>query len=160
YIGLARAHGHGRPAIVVMHGLAGSGKSTVSEALVELTGGIRVRTDVERKRLHGLQSSDRSDSPVAEGLYSKAETDRVYRHVCGVVLGIAKAGFVAIADGTFLKRWQRDLFRDAAESIGVPFVIVACAAPLPLLRERVERRAAKGDDASEATLAVLETQLM
>ena len=159
YIQLATLHGQGRPAIVVTHGLAGSGKTTVSEELLEFTGAIRVRTDVERKRLHGLSADAHTDSPVAEGIYTENETQRVYRHVCSLVRGIVTAGYVAIADGTFLKRWQRDQFRDAATALGVPFMIVSCSAPLPTLRRRVERRLASANNASEATAAVLEEQM-
>jgi uncharacterized protein len=43
-----------RPAVVITRGLAGSGKTTLSQALLEMIGAVRIRTDVERKRLHGL----------------------------------------------------------------------------------------------------------
>jgi predicted kinase len=41
----------------------------------------------------------------------------------------------------------------------VPFVLVACAAPEEVLRERVARREREGHDASEAGLAILERQI-
>jgi uncharacterized protein len=41
----------------------------------------------------------------------------------------------------------------------VPFHILACEAPLDVLRQRITERQASGLDASEATLAVLEQQL-
>ena len=44
----------GVPALVLMHGLSGSGKTTVSQQVVERFGAVRVRSDVERKRLHGM----------------------------------------------------------------------------------------------------------
>ncbi len=50
----------GVPALIVMHGLSGSGKTTVSRALVEALGAMRLRSDVERKRLHGLEAGART----------------------------------------------------------------------------------------------------
>ena len=54
YVALARAWAEPpHPAMVVMHGLSGSGKTTVSDAITAPLGALRVRTDVERKRLRG-----------------------------------------------------------------------------------------------------------
>src|SRR5262249_1556908 len=114
YIRLAKSHGRQRPALVLMHGLAGSGKTTMSEHLMQRVCAIRLRTDIERKRIHGLEAEAQTDSPVARGIYTDVDTQRVYGRICVLARAIAEAGFVAIADGAFLKRWERDLFRKAA----------------------------------------------
>ncbi|MFH1604932.1 MAG: AAA family ATPase, partial [Pseudomonadota bacterium] len=41
-------------ALVIMHGLSGSGKTTIAQDLAQTLGAVRLRSDVERKRLHGL----------------------------------------------------------------------------------------------------------
>jgi hypothetical protein len=64
-----------------------------------------------------------------------------------------------IVDATFLKHAQRTAFRALAQELGVPFVIASFPAPQEVLRARVTARAARGGDASEAELAVLETQI-
>ena len=51
------------------------------------------------------------------------------------------------------------MFRETAAALGVPFVILAVSAPEATLRERIARRRQRGDDASEATLDVLDAQL-
>jgi hypothetical protein len=66
---------------------------------------------------------------------------------------------VAIVDGTFLKRWQRDLFRARAAELGFPFVILAFTASDATLRARIVERAQRATDASEADLGVLHGQL-
>ncbi|OFV89973.1 MAG: hypothetical protein A3H95_09835 [Acidobacteria bacterium RIFCSPLOWO2_02_FULL_64_15] len=73
--------------------------------------------------------------------------------------GVLRAGYIAIADGAFLKRWQRDLFHGLANELGIPFVILDLAADAAMLRERIARRIETGRDASEATLAVLNHQV-
>jgi hypothetical protein len=72
---------------------------------------------------------------------------------------VVTSGLTALVDGTFLRRWQRDLFRDLAAELRVPFVIVDVSAAEATLRERVRRRASAATDASEAGIAVLEYQL-
>ncbi|MCM2328846.1 MAG: AAA family ATPase [Lysobacter sp.] len=147
-----------RPALVVMHGLSGSGKTTVSQALVESLGGVRLRSDVERKRLHGLGGAARTGSAPGEGLYTP-QADRItYGRLSALAGEVLDAGWPAIVDAAFLKRAWREMFREFARVRGVPFVLVACAAPEEVLRERVARREREGHDASEAGLAILERQ--
>ena len=147
------------PALVVMRGPSGCGKTAVSQVLLERAGAVRVRTDVERKRLAGLPSAARSGSPIQGGLYAPDVTERTYRHLLACARAILRGGFVALVDGTFLRRWQRDAFRALAADIGVPFAVADCSASIPTLQARVVARARKGGDASEADLAVLAQQL-
>lgn len=148
-----------RPALVITHGFTGSGKTTATQALVESTGAVRVRTDVERKRLHGFAADARTGSALDRGLYSTEATRQTYARALAVATDIVDAGGVAIVDGAFLKRWQRDRFRDFASTRALPFAIISFAADPATLRARVEARAARGGDASEADVGVLEHQL-
>jgi aminoglycoside phosphotransferase family enzyme/gluconate kinase len=148
-----------RPAIVLMHGLSGSGKTTVAQSLLESLGAIRVRSDVERKRIHGLGALERTREALDAGLYSAEATRRTYDRLAALARAIADAGFPAIVDAAFLRRSERDLFRDLARELGLPFVIATCQATEAALRARVAARERAGADASEATTAVLERQL-
>jgi aminoglycoside phosphotransferase family enzyme/predicted kinase len=160
YLRLAEAYARSpEPAILITHGITGCGKTTLSQALLEQIGAIRIRTDVERKRLHGLAPTARSDAATARMLYGADATRRTYDHVLHLAASVAAAGFVAIVDGTFLRRWQRDRFRRLAAELGIPFVIVAFSASEGVLRRRVAERARRGTDASDADVAVLEHQL-
>jgi hypothetical protein len=69
------------------------------------------------------------------------------------------AGFPVILDATFLLRAERQAFRDLARAEGARFLILACEAPVAVLRERILARSRTGSDASEATLEVLERQI-
>ena len=160
YLRLAEAYARSpEPAILITHGITGCGKTTLSQALLEQIGAIRIRTDVERKRLHGLAPTARSDAATARMLYGADATRRTYDHALHLAASVAAAGFVAIVDGTFLRRWQRDRFRRLAAELGIPFVIVAFSASEGVLRRRVAERARRGTDASDADVAVLEHQL-
>ncbi len=160
YVALAvRRAGSGHPGIVVTHGLSGSGKTTRSQAFLEQVGAVRLRTDVERKRLRGLAAQARSGSDVEGGLYGAETTRATYERVCDHARTVVASGRIAILDGTFLKRWQRDLARSLAAELRVPFAILAFAAKPETLRRRIVARSLAGTDASEANLAVLARQV-
>ncbi len=160
YADLAEALGRpGRPALIITHGVSGSGKTTLSQGLVEQLGAVRVRSDVERKRLFGLEAGARTKSALGGGLYTAEATLDTYRHLARLAESILDAGYPALVDATFLKADQRRLFAELAGRLGVPFVILDCAAGEDTLRRWVSERAARGGDASEADLEVLEHQL-
>ena len=144
-----------RRALVITHGLSGSGKTTLTGALVEQRGMIRVRSDVERKRLSGLAATTRSGSALGKGLYAARATARTYTILEQRAAQILRAGYGCIVDATFLRRGQRAAFARLARRIGCPFRLIAFQAPVDVLRRRI---AARTLDASEATPAVLEAQ--
>lgn len=148
-----------RGALVLMHGVSGSGKSTVARELAASLQAVHLRSDVERKRLHGLQAQTRTASSPGHGIYDLEGTERTYERLADLAGQAIGAGYPAIVDATFLESRQRGRFRKLARDAGVPFAIVSCAAPAAVLRERVLRREAQGADASEAGIAVLERQI-
>ena len=145
--------------LAITHGLPGSGKSFVSQGLLEAAGAIRLRSDVERKRLFGLGALQSSQGCEAGGIYDSASTARTYaRLLQGARMALA-AGWPVIVDAAFLRAAERANFAALAKELDVPFAILDCQAPLPLLRQRLEQRQARGGDASEADVAVLERLL-
>ena len=147
------------PALLIASGVSGSGKTSQSQPLVDACGVIRVRADVERKRLFGLDAEARSGSTLGSGLYSAAASARTYARLAELARAVVEAGYPVLVDATFLKRVQRAPFAELAARLGVPFAILAFDAPEAILRARVRQRAEAGTDASEADVAVLETQL-
>jgi len=155
---LALAERLGRPgtrALVVMTGLSGSGKSTVALELAQRLGGIRVRSDVERKRLFGFAPHDRTE----HGVYTAEATVRTYERMAQVARAAVLAGIPAVVDGAFLKRIERDRFRALARELDARFRLASCEAPPDVLRARVSARLRTGRDASEADVDVLERQM-
>lgn len=142
----------GAPRLVITHGLPGSGKTFESQRLLEREGALRIRSDVERKRLHGLEMLAASREQGVD-IYNAEATRRTYERLYALARGALLAGWPVVLDAAFLQRQERSQARALARSLDVPFAILDCDAPLCVLRERI--RARRGD-ASEADLAVLE----
>lgn len=143
------------PRLAITHGLPGSGKSHVALRLVEEAGAVRLRSDVERKRLAGLAPLEGSRERVPD-LYGAEATQRTYAHLQALAEVALDAGWPVVIDAAFLRRQERRHFEALAQGRAAPFAIVACRAPLVLLRQRLRRRQEAGTDASEADVAVLE----
>lgn len=160
HLALAEALARPAPALVVaMHGLSGSGKTFVAQRLLERLGAVRVRSDVERKRMFSLSPTARVDAELRAELYGADATRATYDRLADAARAIVAGGFTAIVDAAFLKRAERDAFAALARGLGARFAVVACEAPVDVLRERVAERAAADRDASDATLEVLDRQL-
>lgn len=143
-----------RPVLLITHGLPGSGKTWLSQALLEQAGALRWRSDVERKRLAGLGALD--DSRQVGDLYVGAVTDATYRRLLSLARDSIAAGYATLLDAAYLRRDQRAKARALADACGVPFAIVDCQADDAVLRQRLHERSARGGDASEADEAVLD----
>jgi uncharacterized protein len=121
---------------------------------------IRARSDLERKRMHGLAPSARSGSGLGTGLYGAAASQRTYAALAEIADRLLRNGQNALIDATFLRRDERLDFRQIAAANAARFAILDCAAPPDELRRRIRARARRGRDASEADLDVLEQQLL
>ena len=147
-----------RPWLVATSGVSGSGKSSVALALAESLGGIRLRSDVERKRLHGLRPSDRPEATLVPKLYSQETTAGTYSRLAQLARMLLVAGRPVIVDSAALLRRERDELRALAASSGSRFALVVCEAPESVLRERIARRRQTECDPSDATEQVLAQQ--
>jgi aminoglycoside phosphotransferase family enzyme/gluconate kinase len=160
YAAMARRQAtKGRPVLVIMHGLSGSGKTWLSERLMAALPAIRVRSDIERKRLFGLDETADSESGIGSGIYSPSASVETYERLFTLADSLLAAGHHVVLDAAFLKKRQRVSAGSVASSLGVDSVLVYAQAPVDVLRSRIEERAKQKDEASEADLAVLEHQL-
>lgn len=151
--------GSAAPLIWITHGLSGSGKTTITQSLLQDREMIRLRSDVERKRLAGLGALAQSGSGVAAGLYTQQASRRTYEQLARLAEELLDAGWPVVVDAACLARWQRDLLRDLAQRRGVPFRILDIQTEHATLRQRISLRNAQEKDASEADLRVLQQQI-
>ena len=145
--------------LLLTHGLSGSGKSLLSGWLAQRLPAIRLRSDVERQRLFVQGERGKPSGELGAGIYSAQATRATYAHLRKLAARLLQAGYAVIVDATFLKAQQREPFRQLADELAVPIILLDCQAPDAILRTRVASRMRQGTDASEADLRVLELQM-
>ncbi len=144
------------PKLILTRGVSASGKSTVTQALLQEINAIRIRSDVERKRLFGFSGDSDCRNAIGEGLYSSDATLRTYDRLQADAASILDAGYSVIVDAVFSSHDHRAPFQKLAEEKGVPYLILEFRASPSTLRRRIRTRK-KG--VSDADLSVLESQL-
>lgn len=142
--------------LVLTSGLSGSGKSTVAMMLSGALGAVRVRSDVERKRLHALAPTARDADPAQ--LYGAEATRRTYARLLEIARDALAGGVGIVLDAAYLKRAERLQALALARELGAPFAVVECRARHAVLVDRIARRQAAGGDPSDADLEVLAQQ--
>ena len=157
YLGLAHEWlTRRRPGLIITHGLPGCGKSTFAQIALERLGAIRIRSDVERKRLFGLGALANSNSQLGADIYNEDATRQTYARLHELARGLLAAGCTVIIDAAFLRHAERESFRALAREMAAPFVIASLQADVVTLAERLSQRKIRGNDASEADFSVLQ----
>jgi len=157
YLELAKAYSQSQKnKLIIMRGVSASGKSTASQLIVDELGAIRLRSDVERKRLMTIDSNQQTSDKINTGLYSQEVSEKTYARLLSLADKIIAAGFTVIVDAAFLQYEQRKDFQLLAEKLAVPYIIVEMTAPAETLKQRI---VARKNDVSDADLEVLEFQL-
>lgn len=139
-----------RGLLVLVGGVAGSGKTTVAEELAREIDGVAIASDRLRKQLAGLSPTARASDGWRSGLYAPEVSERVYAGLRERARPVLVSGRPAILDATFSLRREREAVRALAAEVGceVQLVEVRCAREVAL--RRLERRERAGDDASDA----------
>ncbi|MET1081348.1 MAG: bifunctional aminoglycoside phosphotransferase/ATP-binding protein [Pseudomonas sp.] len=143
--------------LAITHGVSAVGKSHVAMRLVEALGAVRLRSDVERKRLFGEQPAG-TQGHLNSGIYDPAASSSTYDRLHQLAETVLHAGFPVIIDATYLKQAQRQTAWQAAEHTGTPFLILDCQAPNEVIAGWLEQRQNDGRDPSDATLEVIQAQ--
>ncbi len=135
-----------RPALIIISGLPGTGKSFFSKKLAGRVPSAILETDALRKVLF--------PSP----RYTAGESYRLFRACYFLVEELLRQGIGVIFDGTNLVERHRERLYRIADELGVKVAIVQVEAPPELVRQRLEERALRGpsDLGSDADWTVYE----
>ena len=150
------------PALIIVCGLTATGKSTVAEIIRDRTGFVLLSSDIIRKRLAGLEPTERAAADVREGIYSEAFTDLTYRTMLAHIEECLKAQKGAIVDATFRDAQHRRLFLEVAARVGVRVIFVECRAEEKEILRRLGQRQGAGNvsDATEEVYLRLRDEFM
>ncbi|HUI60414.1 MAG TPA: AAA family ATPase, partial [Steroidobacteraceae bacterium] len=147
-----------RPRLVLMSGMSGSGKTWLAQRLAPLLGAVHMRSDIERRRLAGIDMRSSSHSALDGGAYAPLMNEAVYERLAVCAQAIMEGGFTAIVDATFQRRMDRSRLCEVAARLGARTWLIHCHAPDSILEERINQRQRRHEDPSEADLSVLRAQ--
>ncbi len=133
-----------KPALVVVSGLPGTGKSYFSSQLAEKLPFVILESDALRKILY---------SPPT---YSAEESARLFRLIHRLIEVLIKRGVSVILDATNLAERSREYFYSIAERLGIKLILVWVEAPPELVRERLTKRREAPTGKSDAEWSVYE----
>ncbi len=140
------------PRLIAIGGYSGTGKTSLSRRIAHrigrAPGAVHLRSDIERKRLIGVDELDR----LPPSAYETDVTDQVFANLRDQARIALAAGQSAIVDAVHKTPEERRLVAEVAESLGLPFTGLWLTAPVEVLIGRIAHRRA---DASDATAAVV-----
>ena len=145
------ARGSPPPALVVVCGLIGTGKSTVTRTLEDLTGFVQFNSDITRKGLARVAKTFRVVGAYRTGLYNDSMTRRTNSTLWANTETSLKEGKGVIVDATFKDPEHRRILMEGAARLDVPILFVECKAREKEILKRLRERATHPDEVSDAT---------
>lgn len=159
FINLAEFYTHPKkPCLIIMHGLAGSGKSTIAKNIAAECAAIQISSDIIRKQLFNIPLYENSNSTPYGGIYTPQSTAQTYNKLLALAKIVITAGFTAVIDATFLLQGQRLMFYNLANLLKVPFYILHCQTNDLKITQRIKKRNARNNCISEANSTILKHQ--
>ena len=124
-----------RPALILLSGLPGTGKSYLAAAIATRFGALVVRSDEVRKAL------------VPAPQYTDRENGFVYLTCYALLDQLLRDGHAVVFDATNLQRSGRSKARRIATGAGAPMLLLVTTAPPEVVAERLRQRAAGAAEA-------------
>jgi predicted kinase len=153
YLHLAAGYGLAPP-LVLLSGLPGTGKSWAAGHVASALRAVLLRSDVERKRLAGLEPTARATGTEAEALYGPQMSRMTYAHLLTLAARHLESGRAVVVDATFPDRAARAPFAALARARAAPLAVVHMTAPEPIVARRLAARAGDAQEPSDADWAV------
>lgn len=142
--------------IILVGGLPGTGKSTLAEVLATERAWALIRSDEVRKELVGLAPTSRvgAGDGFKQGIYDPAITDATYGELLARAKSSLELGQSVVLDASWIDPRFRTAAAELGESTSSDLIELRCEAPLDVTLARITARAARDDDASDATANV------
>jgi predicted kinase len=146
------------PALVVMCGLTGTGKSFLAARLAKRLGAVTFTSDVIRKEIHGIPTTEHRLDKYGEGIYRSNATGRTYDALLDRASTALERRESVILDASFMRREDRDRARRLAERTGSRFFIVECACMEEEAVKRLIRRLRESGQPSDGRPGIFAEQ--
>ena len=133
-----------QPAIIVVSGLPGTGKSYFCRRLAERLPFLILESDALRKLLFPVPT------------YSASESTHVFRTIYYLIEELLRKGVPVILDATNLEERHRERIYNITERLNARLILVRVEAPPELVQKRLQARTKKRnmEDSSDADWTV------
>ncbi len=141
HVALADAYATSKqPMLTITAGLMGTGKSRVAELLAHRLKAELISSDVLRKEMAGIPSTERRYQNWEEGLYSPEAFDQTYQEMHGKAAETLASGVSVVLDASYRRRTWRQAALRVAQEAGVPFIALECVCPSDVVKTRLDTR--------------------
>jgi aminoglycoside phosphotransferase family enzyme/predicted kinase len=155
YFDLAFRYAKGIPKVLVFMGLSCTGKTYLAERMVQKYPAVYLSSDVERKKLLGLDPEKHYYAEFEQGIYSPEVSDKTYEVLAEEARIEVSYGRDVIIDATFRKKKWQDMLFSALKDIPCEVFFIWCVADDEVVKERFSKRATE----KTASDALFETYL-
>jgi len=155
YFDLAFRYAGGIPKVLVFMGLSCTGKTYLAERISQRYPVVYLSSDVERKRLLGLDPEQHYYAEFEQGIYSPQVSDKTYEVLAERAKTEVSYGRDVVLDATFRKKKWRDMLFLALKDIPCEVFFIWCVAEDEVVKERFAKRAQE----KTASDALFETYL-
>jgi predicted kinase len=147
------------PRLIVIFGLIASGKTTLAQALGQSTGWLTLHSDVVRKILAGIPSTQRVEVPYGQGIYAPDISGRTYQEMFCQAQEELQSGSSVILEGSFMRAADRRQARELAARCGAQIFFILCSCPSEETLRRLVRRTADTEAISNGRQEILMAQM-
>jgi hypothetical protein len=137
----------GRPVLLVVRGLMGTGKSTLAGTLADMLGAVLLQTDSIRQQFFG---SSKHPAAYGEGHYRPEDRARVYDELLHRAGQWLADGRSVVLDGTFLSAASRQRAIALSNQWGAQLLVTECRCPEDIAISRIAERLKSLQVGSEA----------
>jgi len=141
--GIYRESGMGRPRLIIVCGVPGSGKSTFALHAANRWGAVRFASETFAEQLGAAART-------ASGDLSKEALVHAYSVMGAAVSDSLATNKLVVAVGSFRSKEQRRRFQDIAISSGAGFVTLRIVCPIETAAKRVRSRLSSGEQGPTA----------
>ena len=145
-----------RPAVIVVFGVIGTGKSTVAKALSEELSFDLISSDIVRKRISGISKFERKYEEYDTGIYSRDVTKKTYEEIFYNAEDIVNNSQSVIIDASFSKTEWRKSVVELTERLEIPLYFIQTQAPKNVIEQRLLVREKQKNTISDGRLDILD----
>jgi len=146
------------PALILVAGLMGTGKSVLARALETPLQAKIIRSDVVRKELLDISPRDHHYDDFGKGIYSDNVSEMTYTKIFNLAKSSLQSGVNTIIDASFKERHLRKSALELAHSLGVDFFLLECVCPDEIIKRRLDDRMKTAEDPSDGRWEIFQAQ--